>query len=397
MKAGPPVQPAVRHGRSARVVVIGGGIAGVSIAYELAATASVVLLEQEPELSYHTTGRSAAMYLQSYGNAVVRALTVASRVDYERIEADFDTAPLLREQPQMWVAAEESAEQLARLLATDAPLRALTPEQAVQMCDVLRPGRLAGAALDTSAMEINVPALHQAYVRGLIARGGEVRPSAAAVRITPRAHSWEVETPSSTISADAVVNAAGAWVDRVASVAGIDPIGIRPLRRTLFTSPIGGRAGSRAWPFVADIGERFYFHAESDQVLVSPADETPSEPCDARPQEEDIARAIDAVNEFTTLGLRSVRTAWAGLRSFVADRSPVLGSRPTDPGFNWSAGQGGYGIQMGPALARAGAALVLGEPLPADVVQLGVTAASVAPDRAALRPGALPWKGTPEP
>jgi D-arginine dehydrogenase len=189
-----------------------------------------------------------------------------------------------------------------------------------------------------------------------------------------------VGTPGLSLAADVVVNASGAWADVVASLAGARPVGIRPLRRTLFTSPVRWPEPIHGWPFVADCGERFYFRAEHDQVLVSPADEGPDVPRDATPDELDIARALEAVNQFTTLGLRSVRSAWAGLRCFVADRTPVVGCRDAEAGFFWFAGQGGYGIQMAPALARLGAALLLGEPVPADL-EGGVSPTELSPDR----------------
>jgi D-arginine dehydrogenase len=360
-----------------RIAVIGGGIAGVSIAYELAARADVILLEQESELAYHTTGRSAAMYLQTYGNELVRALTAASREDFDRIQAEFETAPLLTPQPLLWARFGESNHQVP----VGGPLRELSVGEAVVLCPALRADLLTGAALDTSAMEIEVLALHQAYVRGLVGRGGEIRRTSPVGGLRKDAGSWAVDTPVGQFNVDVVVNAAGAWVDVVAGVAGVAPVGIKPLRRTLFTCPVTHPNPIDGWPFVSDLGERFYFMAEHDQVLVSPADETPDKPGDARPREADIAAAIEVVNAHTTLNLRSVRASWAGLRSFVADRSPVVGARQDEAGFFWFAGQGGYGIQMAPALARSGASLLLDGRLPDDVVVLGVTAQRLGPDR----------------
>ena len=369
---------------SIRVAVVGGGIAGVSIAHELAAAASVVLFEQEPELAYHTTGRSAAMYLQSYGNAVVRALTAASRAGYDDIQARYETPPLLIPRLLMWTADETARHELEELLAHGGPLRALDAAEALRLCPALRPEKLAAAALDTEAMTIDVAALHQAYVGGLARRGGEVRRSSPVTAMARDGSGWRVTAAGEELLFDAVVNAAGAWADGLAGLAGALPVGLRPLRRTIFTSPVSGFGDISSWPFVGDAGERYYFNPEHDQVLVSPADEVPDVPRDARPEETDIAAAIEVVNEFTNLGLRSVRRAWAGLRSFVADRSPVVGSRPGEAGFFWYAGQGGYGIQMGPALARAGAALLLEGRLPADVAAAGVTVQSLSPDRPRL-------------
>ena len=362
-------------------IVVGGGIAGVSIAYELAGQARVLLLEQERQLAYHTTGRSAAMYLQSYGNATVRALTVASRGDFDSLSALVDGTQLLIPKLLLWIADAGGAEHLEEMLSSDSPMRAVSPAAALQLCPALRPEKLVAAAQDVSAMEIDVHAVHNAYVRGFRQRGGVIRAESAAGRLARRHDQWLVEAGDFRAEAPIVVNASGAWGDVTAGRAGVKPIGLRPLRRTIFTSPVTGWTGLDAWPFISDAGDRFYFKGEHDQVMVSPADETPDVPRDATPAEVDIARAIEVVNEQTRLRLRSVRSSWAGLRTFAADRSPVVGEAADAPGFFWFVGQGGYGIQMGPALARAGAALALGRALPADVRAGGVTAADLAPSR----------------
>ncbi len=363
-------------------------MAGVSIAYELAAEAIVVLLEREAQLAHHTTGRSAAMYLQSYGNPLVRTLTVASEPGFEVLERSLATPRLLTPQAQLWIADQEARPRLEALLATGGPLRSLTASECCALCPALRPERLVGGALDTSACEIDVMALHDAYARGLVVRGGEIRAATPVTSLQRTGSGWVVGTPTERLGADLVVNASGAWVDLVAELAGVEPVGIRPLRRTIFTSPVSWPEPIHGWPFVADLGERFYFRAEHDQVLVSPADEAPDIPRDVTPEELDIARTMEVVNQHTTLGLRSVRRAWAGLRCFVADRSPVVGQRQGEPGFFWFAGQGGYGIQMAPALARAGAGLLLHDRLPADL-EPRIDAAELAPERIDARQ--QPW------
>ena len=362
-------------------IVVGGGIAGVSIAYELAGDARVLLLEQERQLAYHTTGRSAAMYLQSYGNSTVRALTVASRGDFDSLRALADDTPLLIPKPLLWIADAGGAEHLEQMLSSESPLQAVSPAEALRLCPALRPEKLLVAAHDLSAMEIDVHAVHNAYVRGFRERSGVIRTESAAGRLARGPDGWLVVAGDLRAEAPIVVNASGAWGDLTAERAGVKPLGLRPLRRTIFTSPVTGWTGLDAWPFISDAGDRFYFKGEHDQVMVSPADETPDVPRDATPADIDIARAIEIVNQQTRLQLRSVRRSWAGLRTFAADRSPVVGEAPDAPGFFWYVGQGGYGIQMGPALARTGAALALGRPLPADVTGLGVTAAALAPSR----------------
>jgi len=375
-----------------RVLVVGGGMAGVSIGYELAARAEVLLAEQEPRLAYHTTGRSAAMYLQSYGNRVVRALTVASAGDFDELRERFQTVPLLIPKPLLWTADAEARPHLDQMLAADSPLRAVDPEAAIARCPVLRRDHLELAAEDTSAMDIDVDAMHGAYVRGMRERGAVIRPAAEVTALARDGGGWSAAAGGERLGFDVVVDAAGAWADVVAERAGVAPIGLRPLRRTIFVSPVAvdPAAPPDSWPFIGDAGERFYFKGEHDQVMVSPADEAPDVPRDARPEPIDIARTIELVNQHTSLGLRSVRTAWAGLRSFAADRSPVAGTRTGEDGFFWFAGQGGYGIQMAPALARSGAALVLDGRLPPDVTGRGISPADLSPDRLEAPRPALP-------
>lgn len=335
------------------VVVVGGGIAGVSIAYELAEHATVTVLEAERALATHTTGRSAAIYAPSYGGPVVRELTAASAARFAELPAELGTPPLLTPRPVLWVAADDDGADHVRAL--DA--RPVTPAEAVRLCPVLL--EPLAAAVDDTAMDIDVTALHDGYTRGLRARGGVVRTDARVTAVRRDGAGWRVTCGEADLAADVVVDAAGAWADQVAALAGVPPVGLRPLRRTVALAS-GPTPVDPSWPLVVDAADRFYFRPESGRLLVSPSDETPSEPCDARPEELAVALALDRINEATTLGLRSVHTAWAGLRSFVADREPVVGAWPDHPGFVFFAGQGGYGIQMAPALARAGAAVVLG-------------------------------------
>ncbi|GAA0585543.1 FAD-dependent oxidoreductase [Paractinoplanes ferrugineus] len=341
----------------ADVAVIGAGMAGVSVAHELAADHEVVLLEQESRPAYHTTGRSAAMFLQSYGGPEIRALTAASRPLYA------EAGDLLTPRPLLWVA---SAAQLGRLdaLATAQPaLVRLDPSAAVAHCPALRPAWVAGALLEGDASEIDVLGLHQHYLGGARRRGASVLVGAAVRTGRHTGGHWHLDTAAGPVRAAAVVNAAGAWGDVVAAALGVPSIGLRPMRRTAAVAR--ATAVDRGWPLIADVGETFYFRPEGAGVLVSPADETPSEPCDARPDDVDVALALDRVNEATTLGLRSVSTAWAGLRTFAPDRNPVAGPDPAAPGLFWLAGQGGYGIQIAPALGRLAAAAVTGAAVPA--------------------------------
>lgn len=358
------------------VLVVGGGMAGVSIAYELAAHARVVLVEAEAALAVHTTGRSAAIYAPSYGGGAVRALTAASAHRFRDLETELGTPPLLTPRTVVWLGADdEGAAHLDGMAA-----ERITPAEARALCPVLRD--VTAAARDDSASDIDVMALHDGYRRGLRERGGTIRAASPVTEITRDGAGWRVHAGSvdeTEITADLVVNAAGAWADELAAKAGVRTIGLQPMRRTAAIAS-GTTDIDPAWPLVGDAADRYYFRPEGRHLLISPSDETPSEPCDAKPDELDVALAMDRINEHTTLGLRRVHTAWAGLRSFVPDRMPVAGAWSDQPGFAFFAGQGGYGIQMAPAFAALGAALVLGKPVPADI---DVAARDVLPGRSA--------------
>jgi D-arginine dehydrogenase len=265
----------------ADVAVVGAGIAGVSVAGELAADHSVVVLEQENQPAYHTTGRSAAMFLQSYGGPAVRALTAASRPVFDAV------GTLLTPRPLLWVAPPEQAGELAALAAAQPDLLPLDPAEAARVCPVLRPGWSAAALLEADALEIDVLGLHQHYLGGARRRGARLLLDATVRGGRHERGRWLLDTAAGPVAATTVVNAAGAWADRVAAGLGVPPVGLRPLRRT--AAVCRADRVDRAWPLVADVGETFYFRPEGAGVLVSPADETPSEPCDARPADLDVA------------------------------------------------------------------------------------------------------------
>jgi D-arginine dehydrogenase len=336
------------------VAVIGAGIAGVSAAYELAEQCSVVLLEQEPEPARHSTGRSAAMFLESYGGPAVQPLTRASRAVFDAV------GPLLTARPLLWVAPFEQLDELAALGELNPALQPLDPASARKLCPALRPGWCAAALLEPGALEIDVLGLHQHYLGGGRRRGVRVLVNAAVRAGRHRDNGWVLDTAAGLVHARLVVNAAGAWADRVAAALGVPPVGLRPLRRTAAVAR--AEAVDHGWPLVSDVGERFYFRPEGAGVLISPADETPSEPGDARPDDVDVALAIERVNAATTLDLRSIVSAWAGLRTFTPDRNPIVGPDPVAPAFWWLAGQGGFGIQTAPALARLTATAITGDP-----------------------------------
>ncbi|MBW0119457.1 NAD(P)/FAD-dependent oxidoreductase [Pseudonocardia abyssalis] len=353
------------------VVVVGGGIAGASVAYELAADRSVLLLEAETALATHSTARSAAIYVPGHGVGAVRALIERSGPRFAALADELGTPPLLTPRPVLWVGCDDEGEAaLVDVLAEragepGAPV-AIDAGDARRLCPALAPGAVRAAALTEGSGDIDTDALHQGYVRGLRARGGTVRTAAPVTAMTRDGSGWRVEAGGDVLRAGAVVNAAGAWADEVAALAGVPRTGLTPLRRTIamVRVPDPSRLGR---PMVIDAAERFYFKSEGEDLLVSRADETPSPPGDARPDDVDVALALERVEAVTGLGLRSVRTSWAGLRSFVPDRCPVVGAWPEHPGFWFVAGQGGSGIESAPALSVLAASVVRGAPAPVDL------------------------------
>jgi D-arginine dehydrogenase len=367
------------------VAVIGGGIAGASAAFELARHGSVVLLEQEATCGHHSTGRSAAVFTECYGDAVVRRLAMASRTFLEQPPGGFADAAILSPRPLMFVGARDRTGALDTTHAEFAELvpdaRRLDAAEAIDLCPVLDPAVVAGGVLEPEARDLDVHALHLGYQRGMRERGGTLRTSAGVGALRRTGAGWEIDAGGTTLRVDTVVNAAGAWADVVGVMAGVEPVGLVPKRRTAFTFEPPDAADATAWPMVIDIDERWYFKPEGPHLLASPADETPMEPHDVRHSEEDVALAIDRIQGATTMSIRSIQHAWAGLRSFVADKRPVNGWAPDAPGFYWLAGQGGYGIKTSPAMAAFAAGMISGEGLPDRITDLGLTIEHLSPAR----------------
>jgi D-arginine dehydrogenase len=367
------------------VAVIGGGIAGASLARAAAEGCRVLLLERESQPGYHSSGRSAALFSETYGNSVVRALSTGSRDFFRAPPPDFAEFTLTRPrgslhvgQPGQEAALDRRAETMAALVPS---VHRLDSAAVAARVPVLPAHRIAGAVFEPEALDLDTNGMLQGSLRGLRRQGGSVRTGAEVTALSPLpGGGWRIETTAGPVVADIVVNAAGSWADAIAALAGIAPVGLVPKRRTAFLFDAPGH-DIDAWPAVVDLDERFYFKPDAGKLLGSPADETPSPPCDAQPEEIDLAIAVDRIEGATTLAIRRLSHRWAGLRSFVADRTPVLGFDPEAPGFFWCAGQGGYGFQTAPAMARLGAALLRGDPVPDDLARLGVTAAALSPAR----------------
>lgn len=353
---------------TADVVVIGAGIAGLSAAWELAADASVVVLEQEVHPATHATGRSAAVISETYGPAEVCAIAAASRRFLTDPPADFTDAPLVAPRGMLWVSDRANAldaviEQASGL---DITLERASIDRARELVGALRPEWIADALYEPDVHAIDVGSLVEGYRTGLLARGGTILTAHQAMDLTPANGSWEVHHNDGVLRCATVVNAAGAWADVVAARAGVGMLGLQPLLRTAFLFP-SHDPGASSWPLVMDFGGRFYFEPEGELLLASPADETLSEPHDARADELAMAKAADAIAEATTLQVRGVRQRWAGLRTFAPDRLPVVGLDPRVDGFFWLAGQGGAGIKTAPALAALTRNLITGSSIRTQV------------------------------
>jgi D-arginine dehydrogenase len=368
------------------VIVLGAGMAGASVAAELAPQRRVLLLELEDQPGRHTTGRSAAMFFESYGNATVRGLTRASRAFLEQPPEGFADVPLMSPRAALFVAGPEAAPRLQDMLGSfqeGTGLKPLPREEALRLVPILRPEAVASAALDDSGRDMEVAAILQGYLRLLRRAGAQVVLGAGELALHRQAGQWTVDSRAGCFQAPVLVNATGSWADVVARQAGARPVGLQPMRRTAMTIAAPEGHDTRHWPMVIDVDETVYFKPDAGQFLLSPANEDPMDPCDVAPEELDIAIAVDRFEALTTHPVRRIAHRWAGLRSFVADRAPVAGWDTQAEGFFWLAGQGGYGIQMAPALARAAAALVLGQALPEDIAAQGVTPPALSPQRLA--------------
>ena len=351
------------------IAIVGAGIVGASIACHAAPRARVLLLEAESAPGYHSSGRSAALFAQSYGPPAVRALTRASRTFFDAPPAGFAPVPLLRARGALFVgsaARRGDAETLcAALLAEGSAAELLDADAARALVPVLRPEAAALALHDPAAFDIDVDALLQGFLRRARAHGAVVVPEA---RVSTLAHDggrWRIGIADGRrFAAQVVVNAAGAWADEVAGLAGARRAGVEPRRRSafLFDPPAGVASGD--WPAVIALDESWYFKPDAGLLLGSPANADPTHAHDVVAEELDVALGIQRIEEATTMTIRRPRRTWAGLRSFVADGEPVLGFEPGLPAFFWAAALGGYGIQSSPALGALAAAWLRGEAAP---------------------------------
>ncbi len=360
------------------IVVIGAGIAGSTAAAHVSPHRRVALIEAEDQPGYHSTGRSAALWIQNYGPQDVRELSRLSRAFFEAPPPGFTEVPLMRHRPVLFLA---NASQLAAMeaeLAGGIGLRAISPAEAAVLQPALRPGYAAAAAVEDDAFDMDVAAIHQGFLRMLRSNAGVLAVRSRAGRIEKKGGAWEVETVAGDVFvAPVVINAAGAWGDEVAGIAGVSPLGLLPCRRTAAIIDPAPHDPEH-WPMTIDICHGWYARPEArTRLLVSPADETLMHPHDVQPDELDIALGIDRMQQALDIAVRRVERAWAGLRTFTPDGSLAFGWDAAAERFFWSVGQGGYGIQTSPAAGRLVADLVLGR----DPGEAAAIVALVAPNR----------------
>ncbi|WP_296945002.1 FAD-binding oxidoreductase [uncultured Massilia sp.] len=371
--------------QTADFIVIGAGIGGASTAYWLSRQARVLVLEREAQPGYHSTGRSAALFMESYGPAQVRALSRASIDFFNAPPAGFCEHPLLAPRGAFMFAGpgqeDELAAHEAAVRGTSSRVERLDARQALAFLPVLRPEHVIGGVLEKDAADIDVDALLQGFLRGVRRNGSGVVCDAAVTGMRHADGVWTVSTPNGSYRAPVVVNAAGAWADAVGGLAGAAPVGLVPKRRSAFIfAPPEGMAVAH-WPLFLDVRQSFYIKPDAGMLLGSPCNADPAPPHDVQAEELDIAIAIDNIERFTTLRIRRPSHVWAGLRSFVADGELVGGHDPALPGFFWAAAQGGYGIQSAPAAGRYFASALLGEAPDPQLAAAGFDPAQISPAR----------------
>ncbi|MDZ7600600.1 MAG: FAD-binding oxidoreductase [Hoeflea sp.] len=344
---------------SSDILVIGGGIAGISAAAQMAGDATVTVLEAEPVIGHHSSGRSAAIFIRNYGNATLRALNAASAPFLASPEGVSDSS-LLSPRGELLVATEEDMGKFEAYLDGSDGLERLTPAQAVELVPILRLDAIASAAIEWDAQDIDVDRMLQGFARKLRRHGGSIVTGAPVQSITRSDGVWSVATPAGTFTAPVLINAAGGWADAVAQMAGVRTLGLQPLRRSAALIPAPDGHDITRWPLFANAGDQWYAKPEAGKLMISPADEDPVDPHDVWADDMVIAEGLHRYEQAVTAPVTRVEHSWAGMRTFAPDRTPVVGFSPEDNGFFWLAGQGGYGMQTAPALSQLAADLCLG-------------------------------------
>jgi D-arginine dehydrogenase len=358
-------------------LIIGGGIAGASAAYYFAPHGKTVMLEMESQPGYHSTGRSAAIFSEYHGPELICQLARASHDLYKNPPEEFADTPILSDRGMLFVGThedtEKSREMLEASLGRAATLQSLAAAEALKLVPFLNPDHAVVAISYPGAQEMDVAALHNGYLRGLKSRGARLLTNAAAIQISRQANTWLVSTAREVFEAGTIINAAGAWADQVAGLAGLQMLGLVPKRRTVMTVDLPSDYANQLYPMVISLDQKFYFKTETGSLMASPMDTTPVAAQDVQPEEIDIAGAAWLLQERTSLKVHRIKRSWAGLRSFLPDDAPVVARDPQAENFIWLAGQGGYGIKTCDAMGRCAVSIALTGDLPPDIKRLGIT------------------------
>ena len=366
-------------------LVIGAGISGAGAASELALDGVTTMLEMEGHPGYHSSGRSAALYTPNYGTALVRMIVAASAEFYRAPPQGFADHPLLTpRQALSFVPAgfEAEIDGLIAAATPATPLTEISPGRACELAPLLRREIVTRAVLDPHVMDMDATAIHQGFLKLFKSRGGRLVTNSRVIAIERVTGAWRVTNAAGTaFVAPIVINAAGAWAGELGLLAGMQPIGLQPKRRTAIIVARDATLAPAAMPAVEDGATGAYVKLDAGRLMASLGDETSSPPCDAQPEDIDMAMIVDWLEHNTHLTVKRIDHGWAGLRNFVTDHSPVAGFDRDGEGFFWLAGQGGYGIMLAAALGRITRALVSRGCLPADLTAKGLTETALAPDR----------------
>jgi D-arginine dehydrogenase len=367
------------------IAIVGGGIAGASLSHFISGKRSVLMLEREAFHGYHASGRSAAEFTRRFHAPLVGKLAIASAQFLMNAPQGFCETPLLIPRGNLLVADAEKAAHLQdvfqREAASGGEILMQSMEEALARVPFLDPDVIKAAFYDPDCYDVETESLLQGFVKSARRHGAEIRTGCELLSARHIGNHWELTTGLGGFSAKMLVNAAGAWADKIAKLCGVSPLGIVPYRRTAITVELPEGVDANALPEVCEIDEAWYFKPDAGRLIVSPADATASEPCDAQPEDLDVAYAAHYLEEATTLEVKSVAHKWAGLRTFAPDRLPVAGFDSGQPAFFWLAGQGGYGIQSSPALGDYAACLLRKENVSEVLQTAGLTGAEFMPQR----------------
>jgi len=366
-------------------LIVGGGIAGCSAAYFLSADHDVIILEKEDVPGYHTTGRSAAFFAETYGNETVQKITRACREFFENPPKNFTDKPLITDRGAVFFARSDQQqtcdEQYSYKKQISPEIRSLSSEEVLQDIPVLKEEYPAAGFAEQSCQDIDVSALHEGYIKGFKKQGGQLFTNQQVIEIERLETGWRVLTKGDEYYCRVLINAAGAWADELATLAGITPLSLEPRRRTVMTFDQADQHIPVQMPLSLDVDDEFYFKPESGGLLLSPCDETLMPPCDVQPDEIDIATAVDKFQKASNINVKRIRRKWAGLRTFASDRSPIIGFDDQDPGFFWCAGQGGFGIQTSPVLGMLVKSLAADQAFPEFLKAYDVSLEDISPKR----------------